>query len=115
MSFWLLLACAVICGCAGNPAQESTGEYIDSAVLTAKVKAKLASVPETNTAAINVETFKGVVQLSGFVATQDVARRAEQIAASVPGVKRVENKLTVTVGVGSVYLSEAPVCRTLGY
>ena len=113
----LFMCCclALLSACAGTQVQESTGEYIDDTVITSKVIARLTASKDTSIASINVETYKGIVQLSGFVATQEEATRAEEIAASVQGVRRVENKLTVTVGVGSLYLTERPSCRELGY
>lgn len=103
---------AVLMACTSAPSRESTGEYIDDAVITSKVLAKLAASEDTSAASINVETFKGVVQLSGFVPTQEEAVRAEELAASVDGVRKVENKLTVTLGVGSLYLNDRPPCPT---
>lgn len=97
---WTINALTVCCLCAAaactsTPTQESTGEYIDDVMITSKVLAKLAASTETRVTAINVETFKGVVQLSGFVPTAQEAVAAGEIAASVRGVKRIENKLTV--------------------
>ena len=106
---------AMLAACSGTPTRESAGEYLDDTFITSKVVARLAVDEQTSVAAINVETFKGIVQLSGFVSTQEEARKAEQIAAAVEGVVRVENKLTVTQGVGSLYVVERPVCRALGY
>lgn len=94
-----------IAGCGSSPARESAGEYLDSSVITSKVLTRLATSQDTSAMAINVETFKGVVQLSGFVSTQLEAQRAEQIAASVEGVRKVENKLTVTLGAEALSLS----------
>ena len=63
----VLLVIAVIAGCAGSRTQESTGEYFDDSTITAKVKAAILGDPALKVLQINVETFKGVVQLSGFV------------------------------------------------
>jgi hyperosmotically inducible protein len=90
----LIFAFAFI-GCAGNRTHESTGQYIDDSTITTKVKAALLADPDVSGLDVKVETFKGVVQLSGFVDDQKQANRAVEIARSVDGVKRVENKLTV--------------------
>jgi osmotically-inducible protein OsmY len=82
-------------GCAGTPTQESTGEYIDDAAISSKVKSELLISEDTSGTAITVETFKGTVQLSGFVKSAQEKRRAEEIARSVDGVKRVENRISV--------------------
>jgi osmotically-inducible protein OsmY len=82
-------------GCAGSPTQESTGDYIDDAAISTKVKSQLLLSDDTSGTAITVETFKGTVQLSGFVKSNDERRRAEEIARAVEGVKRVENRISV--------------------
>jgi len=75
--------------------QESTGEYVDDSVITTKVKALLAGDDFLKSFQISVETFKGVVQLSGFVNSQQAADKAGQIARSVNGVTSVKNNLIV--------------------
>ena len=93
----LLLASLLGLGaCASTPNTESTGEFFDNTLITAKIKSRLIDDPMTSVFHIKVNTFKGVVQLSGFVNTSDEKRRAEVIAYSVEGVKRVENSLLVT-------------------
>ncbi len=82
-------------GCAGNSKRESTGEYIDSSVLTSKVKTAIYNDPMLKVLQINVETFKDVVQLSGFVDSPEAAARAVEVARSVEGVKAVKNKMSV--------------------
>ena len=82
-------------GCAGSSTRESTGEYIDNSVLTSKVKAAIFNDPMLKVLQINVETFKGVVQLSGFVDSPEVAARAVEVARSVVGVKAVKNNMSV--------------------
>jgi len=82
-------------GCAGTSTRESTGEYIDNSVLTSKVKAAIFNDPMLKVLQINVETFKGVVQLSGFVDSPEAAARAVEVARSVDGVKAVKNKMSV--------------------
>jgi osmotically-inducible protein OsmY len=74
--------------------QRNAGEFTDDAALTAKVKSAIASDVGARTAsAVNIETYKGVVQLSGFVDSQDQAQRAVQAAQKVNGVKSVKNDL----------------------
>ena len=82
-------------GCAGSSTRESTGEYIDNSVLTSKVKAAIFNDPMLKVLQINVETFKGVVQLSGFVDSPEAVARAVEVARSVEGVKAVKNNMSV--------------------
>jgi hyperosmotically inducible protein len=89
------IAAIVLLGCAGSNTEKSTGDYIDDATITTKVKSQLLADEDTSGTAIEVETFKGVVQLSGFVKSSQEKQRAEQIASSVGGVKRVENKISI--------------------
>jgi hyperosmotically inducible protein len=85
----------VLISCAGSRTQESPGEYVDDTVITTKVKSKLVADQGLSGFNIEVETFKGVVQLSGFVDTNEQAQRAEEIAESVGGVREVKNSLIV--------------------
>jgi osmotically-inducible protein OsmY len=80
-------------GCASTATQEGTGEFVDDSVITAKVKAEIFSEPSLKSAEINVETFKGVVQLSGFVSTQAEINQAVQVARGVKGVVSVTNAM----------------------
>lgn len=82
-------------GCAGGPARESTGEYIDDAVITSKVKTALFRDPDVSGFRVQVETYKGQVQLSGFVDTPEQRAKAERLARSVEGVRSVTNSLIV--------------------
>jgi osmotically-inducible protein OsmY len=82
-------------GCASTPKHESTGEYVDNSVITTKVKALLAEDDFLKSFQISVETYKGIVQLSGFVNSQQAVDKAGQIARSVQGVKSVKNNLIV--------------------
>lgn len=82
-------------GCASSPTKEATGEYIDDTVITSKVKAAILKEPTLNVAEINVETFKGVVQLSGFVNSKEDTRKAVQLAQAVGGVKSVKDDMRV--------------------
>ena len=86
---------AVFTSCAATPTKESTGEYVDDSAVTTKVKAELVKDKSVSATDVKVETFKGVVQLSGFVNTAAEKTQAETIAAGVSGVKSVENKITV--------------------
>ena len=89
MAFVLITAV----GCASTSKQEGTGEYVDDSVITTKVKAAMLNEPTLKSAEINVETFKGVVQLSGFVSSQAAANKAVEVARSVGGVKSVRNDM----------------------
>ena len=89
------LAMATTLGCASTSKSESTGEYIDDAVITTKVKAAIFNEPSLKSAEINVETFKGVVQLSGFVSSQANVNTAVVVAKNVSGVKSVKNDMRV--------------------
>jgi osmotically-inducible protein OsmY len=87
----LLIASAL--GCASTRTQEGTGEYVDDTVITTKVKAAVLNEPTLKSAEINVETFKGVVQLSGFVSSQAAEGKAVEVARAVGGVKSVKNDM----------------------
>jgi osmotically-inducible protein OsmY len=82
-------------GCASTSKTEGTGEYIDDSVITTKVKTAIFNEPTLKSAEINVETFKGVVQLSGFVSSQADISRAVEVAKTVTGVKSVKNSMHV--------------------
>jgi len=81
--------------CSSTPTREGTGEYIDDSVITAKVKTAILGETDLKVAEINVETFKGTVQLSGFVGSQAVIDRAGVLARGVSGVKAVKNSLQI--------------------
>lgn len=87
------LALLLSLGCASTSTQESTGEYMDNSIVTAKVKAAIFNEPSLKSAEVNVETFKGVVQLSGFVSSQADINKAVEIAGAVEGVKSVKNDM----------------------
>ena len=80
-------------GCAGTSQKEGTGEYVDDSVITTKVKSTIFHEPGLKSSEINVETFKGVVQLTGFVNSQADINRAVELARSVSGVKSVKNDM----------------------
>lgn len=86
---------ATMAGCASTANKEGTGEYIDDTVITAKVKASIFNEPTLKSSEINVETFKGDVQLSGFVADPADATKAAEVARGVKGVTSVKNDVRV--------------------
>ena len=86
---------AVYLGCASTPTRESTGEYIDDSTITTKVKAAIFNDPSLKVFQINVETFKGEVQLSGSVDSDQIVNKAGEVARGVGGVKSVKNDLVV--------------------
>jgi osmotically-inducible protein OsmY len=90
----LVVTVAVI-SCASSRTSESSGQYVDDSVITTKVKYALLADPDVKSLDIGVETFKGVVQLSGFVNNKEQAREAVEIARSVQGVRSVKNSLVV--------------------
>lgn len=94
-ALFLALTLATVVGCASTSTQEGTGEYVDDSVITTKVKAAVFNEPSLKSAEINVETYKGVVQLSGFVSSQTAANKAAELARSVAGVKSVKNDMRV--------------------
>jgi len=91
----LLMLITTFVACASTRTRESTGEYVDYSVITTKVKALLADDDFLKSFQISVETYKGIVQLSGFVNSQQAVDKAGQIARSVQGVKSVKNDLNV--------------------
>ena len=91
----LLMLIATFAACASTPTRESTGEYVDDSVITTKVKALLAEDDFLKSFQIGVETYKGTVQLSGFVSSQQAVDKAVQITRGVGGVKSVKNSLIV--------------------
>jgi len=86
---------ALLTGCATSQRSESTGQYVDSSVITTKVKSKILADDLVHGFPITVKTYKNTVQLSGFVNTEQQKERAESIAKSVKGVARVEDALIV--------------------
>jgi hyperosmotically inducible periplasmic protein len=87
---------APITGCASDPTTRSAGRVLDDSVITAKVKAALVDAPEVDALEVNVNTYRGAVQLSGFVDSSAEAQRAADVARSVEGVTSVKNSLQVT-------------------
>lgn len=96
-SFLLALSAATgltfLAACSSTPTRESTGQYLDDSVITTKVKAAILDEPTLKSAEINVETFKGVVQLSGFVRSQASATKATEVARGITGVKSVKDDM----------------------
>lgn len=90
-----ILSISILAGCSSTPTQASTGEYIDDVVLTTKIKSGLAESNQTSVLDINVESYKGVVQLSGFVDSESEKDAAGRIAKQVIGVHEVENNIQV--------------------
>jgi osmotically-inducible protein OsmY len=80
-------------GCASTATQESTGQYLDDTAITAKVKTAIFNDASLKSAEINVETFKGVVQLSGFVSSAADIQRAVQLVQGISGVRSVRNDM----------------------
>ena len=91
----VLMLIATFAACASTSRQEGTGEYVDNSVITSKIKSQLAADDFLKSFEISVETYKGTVQLSGFVDSQSAVNRAGQIARGVEGVRSVKNNLRV--------------------
>ena len=91
----LLMLIATFVACASTPKRESTGEYVDDSIITTKVKSLIAKDDFLKSFQISVETYKGTVQLSGFVVSQKAVDKAGDIARSVKGVISVKNDLVV--------------------
>ena len=94
-AFFAALAMATALGCASTTKHEGTGEYVDDTVITTKVKAAILNEPGLKSAEINVETFKGIVQLSGFVTSKSEADRAVVVTQNVHGVASVKNDMRI--------------------
>ncbi len=97
--FMTILACLILfaafTGCASTSKQESTGQYFDNSIITTKVKTAIFSEPTLKSLQINVETFKGEVQLSGFVDSAESVKKAGEVARGVEGVVEIKNDLVV--------------------
>jgi osmotically-inducible protein OsmY len=93
--FVLLMLIATFAACASTSKQESAGQYIDDSVITTKVKSLLAGDDFLKSFQISVETYKGTVQLSGFVGSEKAVDKAGEVARSVKGVTSVKNDLIV--------------------
>jgi len=97
LRFSLLLLASIaltsVVGCTSTPTQESTGQYLDDTAITAKVKAAIFNDTTLKSAEINVETFKGVVQLSGFVNSAADIQNAVRLVQGLQGVRSVRNDM----------------------
>ncbi len=91
----LAVVATLVAACAATPTQESTGGYIDDSTITAKIKANLAQDNKVSAMNIHVKTYKGVVDLSGFVNSESEISEAGRVAGQVSGVKSVHNGLIV--------------------
>lgn len=92
-ALFLAVTLVSVVGCASTSRQEGTGEYLDDSVITTKVKAAIFNEPSLKSAEINVETFKGVVQLSGFISSHAAESKAIALARSVKGVTSVKTDM----------------------
>jgi hyperosmotically inducible protein len=88
-----LVVMAALAACAATETTRSTGAYLDDSTISAKIKADLIGDPVTKAHEIDVNTYKGVVQLSGFVGTKEAVERAGEIARNTKGVVSVKNDL----------------------
>ena len=84
-----------VVGCAGTATHESTGEFVTDTWITTKVKAVLVESPMVKATEVNVETFKGVVQLSGFVSSQSAMNEAVRLTRDIKGVTSVKNDMRI--------------------
>jgi osmotically-inducible protein OsmY len=92
---WMAMLLIGLTGCAATQTRESTGEYIDDAAITTKVKSALIADKEVSAFPISVETIKGVVHLTGTADTRAEADKAATIARGVAGVKSVDNDIHI--------------------
>lgn len=91
----IAIAVAATGGCASTKTSEGTGEYFDDSWITTRVKATILNEPTLKSSEINVETFKGEVQLSGFVSSEENIRKAVTLTKEVKGVKTVKNDMRI--------------------
>ena len=94
-AMFMALTLLTAVGCASTSKSEGTGEYVDDVMITSKVKAAILGESSLKSAEINVETFKGVVQLSGFVSSKAAANKAVELTRAVKGVSSVKNDMRV--------------------
>jgi osmotically-inducible protein OsmY len=93
--FLLAIVFVSALGCAGSATKESTGEYVTDSWITTKVKAALVEDSQVKATEVNVETFKGVVQLSGFVSSNAAMQQAVRLARGIKGVTSVRNDMRI--------------------
>ncbi|WP_372521639.1 BON domain-containing protein [Sulfuricaulis sp.] len=92
---WMAVLLISVAGCAGTQTRDSTGEYIDDASITTKVKSVMVADTEVSALHISIETIKGVVHLTGSADTRHESDKAAMIARNVAGVKSVDNNIHV--------------------
>src|SRR5690606_27285103 len=90
---FMAFALVALVGCSVASGQKSAGEFVDDSVITTRIKAAFVEDPDLKVTEIQVETFKGVVQLSGFVSSNAMAQRAVEVARGITGVKSVNNDM----------------------
>src|ERR1700730_4506724 len=95
MVLLLAVVATLAAACAATPTRESTGGYFDDSTITAKVKSNLAQDPKVSATDVHVKTYKGVVDLSGFVNSRQEITEARIVADQVEGVKSVHDNLIV--------------------
>jgi osmotically-inducible protein OsmY len=95
VTFIFAILLASLLGCAATSTKEGTGEYFDDTAITTKVKAAIFNEPSLKSSEINVETYKGTVQLSGFVSSRADINKAVELARGVKGVTSVKNDMRV--------------------
>jgi osmotically-inducible protein OsmY len=93
--FFAAVLAVAIAGCASTEKSKSTGEVIDDAAITAKVKSAFIKDPDVSASEINVDTYKGKVLLSGFVSDAEDVSKAGKLARDIKGVRSVTNDLHV--------------------
>lgn len=92
---FLAIVLFTLAGCVSTPTTEGTGAYVEDSVITTKVKASILNEPDLKSREINVETFKGVVQLSGFVSSEAEAQKAVMVTRGIKGVMSVKNDMRI--------------------
>lgn len=94
-AFFLIAAFVSVLGCAGTTTRESTGEYVTDSWITTKVKAALVKDPLVKATEVNVETFRGTVQLSGFVSSDAARSQAVEVTRRIEGVTGIKNDIRI--------------------
>ena len=94
-AFSLAVVFVSLLGCAASPTQERAGEYVSDSWITTKVKAALVEDRQVKATEVNVETFKGTVQLSGFVSSNAAMNQAVLVTRGIKGVTSVKNDMRI--------------------
>jgi osmotically-inducible protein OsmY len=94
-AFFITFALLFSLGCASTNTHESTGQFVDDSAITNKVRIALFDEPTLKSTEIRVETYKGIVQLSGFVRSQANIDKAVDLTSHVPGVQSVKNSMLI--------------------